>query len=272
MGLKSFLFGGGPKPYTSKYNGIYEDEYSDALHNRMGAKFAGYDEKGRQRYDYSQVGQPVSMASATSEYDFSPMDQAIAGMRTRATNPNKYQTSTFNFADPSMIDAMTANEYAMGSSDINRQAQGNLEKLRETVGTRRPGLLLKAGENNQRSTAENLARLQQSLRGTAMGQKLALNKEQQLAQAGENLAGFNANEANTAAALEALNQAGQGKIATQSGLQELKQNQQDRAMEYMLDMIKTYLGQSNQAAAAGNQKSGNIGSIISAGAKIASMI
>lgn len=112
-----------------------------------------------------------------------------------AYSPTGYNPTKFNFqAKP---EEYSNQAYEMGARQIRREGQGNLEKLQETIGTRRPGLLLKAAENSQRNIGEQLGGLSSQLSIERMKEQSDLAKEQQIQQAAEDYraAGFNDDQA-----------------------------------------------------------------------------
>ncbi len=138
--VKGVLGGGGSsaKGYTSPYTGENDTALNTGLYNRVGATSTmGPD--GKPKYDYSGVGKNISMPEATSQYDFGNLNQAAAGFK----NPFQY-----HFADNNMIDDAAKNEYDLGSKDINRSGQSQLQGIQRALGARRPGC--RAGETSPR--------------------------------------------------------------------------------------------------------------------------
>lgn len=188
-------------------------------------------------YDFSNVGKQIGMNEANAPYDYSGVDQAIESYK---KGPS-YTAPKFNFGDPNMIDEQANLEYGLGAKNINRNAQGALEKLRETMGTRRPGLLMKAGEGNARMAGENLASLNTKLRSDAMGQKLQYGKDQQLAQDDANRYLADLLMRNS----DALSGATLNKVSAQNQITGDERDYQDRGLEYIMDLFKTTLGAQN---------------------------
>lgn len=165
-------------------------------------------EKPKGSWDFSNVGKPLSVADANKEYDYSGIDQAMAGYKAgpqyspdaykataytqnaytptsytqNAYTPTSYNRATYNFADPENINQQSALQYGLASKNINRQGQDSLEQMRGAVGPRNAGLLAKLGANNQRGVSENLASMDSALRSNALNQILQKNQEQQMAQ------------------------------------------------------------------------------------------
>ncbi len=160
------------------------------LGRSMGGTLKGYDGEGQPIFDYSQSFKPKTKAESVGQFDLSGMDQAISGYRNPGTLTQSYKSGAnfnpyqFNFSGD--VNKLADEQYGLGSKDIRREGAGSLEKLRETTGTRRPGLLSKLGEDSQRGMLENLGTLRGNLNVNAMNQSLDLNKAQQLAQAAEN--------------------------------------------------------------------------------------
>lgn len=198
-------------------------------------------------YNFDDVGMPVSgragLETATNPFDFSPIDRAIAGF---TAGPQKYDAFKFNFG--SLPKEYTDLAYTSGASDINRAGADQLAQIRESIGVRRPGLLMKAGQQSQRDTSKNLLGLNTGLRLNEINQNIGLNKEQQMAQAGQNLAASQLNNSNTLNFLQGLLGAGQGKIGTQSGLLENERAYQDKAIQMLMNLYQAATGQANQAA------------------------
>jgi hypothetical protein len=241
MGIKSFFFGGGGPKYSdaSKQTGVGSIW---GLGNRAGAKYTG-DVKGLPHYDYSQSFKPVGMQDATKGYDFKPMDEAIKGFRKPSLFKEAYNPFQFNYNDPTTLNQYADNQYALGSKDIRREGQGQLTQAKEAIGVRRPGLLMKAAEANNRNTGEQLARLNSELRGGVLSKQIDLNKAMQEGQAGEGYKGYQSRaDLEKLGAderfrnLGALADTGQSKIGTQAGLTESERAYQDKALQYLMEM------------------------------------
>lgn len=254
-GIKNMLFGGGgSKGYTSRYTPQYETGARSGVMNRAGARVTGKDAKGNDVYDFSGVGQPVS--AGNQGYDFSNLDKAISGFSGASSyTPKNYTAANFEGLPEEYYQAA----YEGGATDVRREGAGQLEKLRETIGPQRAGLLLKAGQGSQRSIAENLAKMRSGLGQEQMRQK----KDLALAQAEENYraAGFNDEQARFKAQDElqrtqGLSEASQGKLGLQSRATENERAYQDQALQYLLDMFYKSAGLQGQAADRKNQTRG----------------
>jgi len=268
MGIMSTIFGGGgSKGYTPRNPYALDKQTRTSIFTRMGAT-PGYDKKGNidnKKWDVSNTNKAVTAADANKNYDYSGVDEAIAGFKNPTQYSSTYNPTTFNFADNDMIDQQSDLQYGLGAKNINRQGSGALEKLRETTGTRRPGLLMKAGAQNQRDVGEQLAGLNTNLRTSALGQKLALGKDQQIAQAGENLNASNFNLGKESAQSDenyrnsgALADTSLNKVQTQESNRAQLQAENDR----ILEMLYNYWGKNadlkNGAAAQSQQSSGGV--------------
>ena len=199
-------------------------------------------------YNLSQIGSPLGGKAgidvATSGYNFNPQNQAISGLSKMAGNYNPYQ---FNFQN--LPEQYTKEAYQQGASDIAKQGANTTGQLQESIGTRRPGLLMKAAEDTQRGTNQNLNQLRTSLDLNRINQNVETQKAQQQAQAQENQGAQNINSGT----LQNLFNAGQGLVGTQSGLLQNERGYQDQALQFLMDMYKSATGQANQAAQIGNQ-------------------
>lgn len=282
MGLFS-MFGSAAKGYQSKFTKEYEDKARGATYNRMG----------------SNPGHQVGMSEATSPYDFSGYDkgkgyaeQAAKGYQDPAKFTAEYSSGykpeaneAFQFNYGKLPSAYANQAYEAGSSDVRRESQGNLEKLRESVGTRRPGLLMKAGLQSGRNTADVLSKLNAQIRLEEMNKNLEYGARQQQDQAGENARAFAANDAmqqylsqekfreygskadlegrNAAerqANLQGLSSTGQlfgnmaqSEIGQRAGITDSERNYQDRAMEYLMNLYGQGSQQSQFNAGQENQ-------------------
>lgn len=213
MGFVSDIFGGvtdmltggankGPIGYSSPYVGESDTNVRSGIYGRLGAKkrlksgaTAGSTNPADYEYDMEGTTSPMTPEEAKKGYSgFGLMDTAMKKMGTYSPftseyeskyNPKAYQRSQFNFQG-------LGNKYfqdagAAGSKNLLRANQGNLAKIQEAVGPRRPGLMLKSGEQSNRDVGEQLAALQTSLRGRQAEQGAEMSKAQQEAQAAENM-------------------------------------------------------------------------------------
>lgn len=223
------------------------------LGRMVGGTLKGYDSEGQPIFDYSQSFDPKTKGDAVGQFDFSGMDQAISGFKNPTATYNPYQ---FNFSGD--VNKLADEQYNLGSKSIQRQGAGGLEKLRETVGTRRPGLLGKLGDQNQRGILETLGGLRGNLNVNAMNQGLELNKAQQLAQASENMNSEKAKSDDIFRNLGALAETSGKKVGMESDVYE-----RERANE--MEKVKTFLDAYMQAKTSTPQKKSKLGGIIQSG-------
>ena len=164
-GKKLLGGGGGTTGYESPYTKEYEEKLRGGIYGRL-------DKPSPFTETYKSAYKPTTFASS-----YAPT----------AT----YKKPTFAFE--ALPEKYAEEEYALGAKPIQREGASSLERVRETVGTRRPGLLLKTAEQSQRDVSERLAGLQSQLRLGAAKQKVGLGVQQQLAQdeAEFRSAGFN---------------------------------------------------------------------------------
>lgn len=298
--------GGGPQAATDPNLGPYQQAAYQGIANRLGAK------KGADgAYDFSGTNNPVygqetggRYSVGTQSYDMNPMNKAIAGFSrptrlsqtyTSAYNPTSYKASLFDYKG--LPEQYYNDAYGAGSKNIRREGQGSLEKLRETIGTRRPGLLMKAGEANQRATGESLAGLSRDLGLERIRQGTDLGVKQQQDQAAENLRaaqfgegqaqfgagegykGFQsrsdlekANADNAFRNLQALNEAGQNKLVTQGNLLQNERAYQGEGLDALIRLLTGAQGTQNQAAEAAEARRKNTLGFLGTGAAVASKL
>lgn len=269
----ALLGGGGSKGYTAPYLPQNEAAAQNTLGNRLGASRAlnpkykpGSQKPGEQQYnyDYSSTGQQVYGQEQGGEYnvggqsyDLNPINEAIAGYRNPTKSTAKVDPYQFNFA--SLPQQYFDTAYESGAKGVRREGQGQLQKVQSAIGTRRPGLLLKAAQNNSRNVGEQLASLRSNLGQEQIRQGVETGRAQQQAQAGENM---NASQFNRGVEkdnsdevfryLQGLEGAGQNKVKTQSGLLGGERDYQDQAIQYLLSLIQGDKGAANQGASINN--------------------
>lgn len=265
-GLKNLVFGGGASTgYVSPYTKEYDSGARTALMNRLGAT------KNGNTYDFSNVGKQIT--AGDQGYDFSNLDAAISSLKSPSSySPKNYTAAKFDFA--SLPDQYYNSLYESGASDVRRENAGQLDKLRETIGPQRAGLLLKASQNSQRDTLENLAKMRAGLSQEQMREKTDLGTKQQLAQAEENFkaAGFNDEQARYKAQdllsrSQALSSASQGKLGLQQSATQNERAYQDQSLQYLMDMLYKNASLSGQAADRKNQVRGQEMSFLGDAAK-----
>lgn len=262
-GIGNALFGKPAKGYQSPYTKTYEDASRAGVMNRAGARATGVDKNGRTTYDFSGVGKPVT--AGTQGYDFSGYDSAMGGFKNPAQFNQTYTGKKFNFAatPKSYYDT----QYELGAGDVRRENAGQLESLRETLGTRRPGLLLKAGQNSQRSAMETLAKMRAGFGAEAAKEQTNLNVQQQLANAAEAFKGYQSRaDLESRRADESFRNKGaladseRNRIGLQSDVTERERAYQDQALQYLMDLFAQGANQSSANAQLKNQARGqNLG-------------
>ncbi len=244
--IKGFLFGHGvPGPSTSENN--QSQALSQYFGQTFGAPKTGNDRWGNPIFDWekSNIGQPANVKDANSQYDYSPQTDAIAGYR---------KPANFDYADQSKIDEATNNQSQLGDAEINQAGKDNLTNLQEAIGTRRPGLILKAGENNGRDVAKTLAQFHTGLRTNAINKGLDLNKSQQ-----EDTAN------NTLANLGGLSQTGTLLNSQEASRTNEANAERDKAIQDLYNNWNSQYTTRSQIKPTG----GNLGAIVGAAEKVA---
>lgn len=317
------IFTGGDKGpsgavgYSSPYVGETDTNARAGVYGRLGAKRklkkGKTGEGGEADYEYDMAGTtaPIDPAEAAAKYKgMGYMDTALGKMNNKsdfketynsAYDPKKnaYTATTYNFQ--STPDKAYNEAIQSGSKDIARAGASNLAKLNETVGTRRPGLLMKGAEQSNRDIGENLASLSTSLRGQAAKEKSDLMSKQQMEQAAENLRAktfgegqeqFGAGEGykgylskadlEKSKADEAYRRdTGYGDVASkylsgEMAATESERAYKDKALDYLMSMFQNQAGVTNQSEAAGqaardkskDRSSAMFGDLLGAGAKV----
>lgn len=218
-GIKSIFGGGGGGGYKSGKVGQYEQDLYGGIKNRAGAP---------------GIGGRISMPQATQGYDLSGMKEAEAGYR---------KPTQFNFQGlPEQYGNLAYNQ---GAKDVRREAQGQLQQQQEAIGTRRPGLLMKAAEGNQRNLMETLGNLNSNIRLEEMRKNTDLAVDQQKAQAQERMAN-----------LAGLQGATQARVGVESGLTETERNYQDKVLDYLMSLYGKAGELTNQTAAQNTARRG----------------
>lgn len=232
------------KGYQPKHLGEYDDKTYERLNQRLGP-------------DSSQITGPGGIQKATAGFDFNPQKQAIAGFSKGAPTYDPY---SFNFKG--LPEQYGTQAYNAGARDIRHEGQGQLEQIKEGMGTRRPGLFMKAAQDSQRRVGEQLGGMRENIGLEEMRQNVDLNRMQQESQAGENARAFGMNEDNRFRNLGALEGAGRGMVSDQSGLVENERNYQDKALQYLMQQYMDSAGLKNQAAQLALQKKAQSGSLL----------
>lgn len=223
MGVMDLLFGKKVKAFNPKHVGEYEEgAFKGVMDRNAGGN--------------KPITGAAGVQQATQGYDFSPQKQAIAGF-----------SKPYQFDYKGLPEQFGHQAYESGVQDLRREGAGQLEKMRETIGTRRPGMLAKVGEDMNRQLGEREGSMRRDIGLEQMRQDVALNQAQQQNQAAENFQN-----------LGALAQTGQGMIGQQHGLVEDERNYQDKALEYLMNMYGQGAGLKNQKAQIDTQNKGGI--------------
>lgn len=236
-------FSSGPKGYTPKSTGQLESSSLTGIGNRAGAT-----KKADGSYDFSNSFKPITgaegIAKSTAGYNFDPINQAIQGyQKPRSLSRVNFQNLPKQFGDVA---------YENMARDARAQNAGDLTKLNEQVGTRRPGLLLKAGQDSQRELQKNLAQGRQNIEQEIMSKNIDLNREEQLTNA-------DLQKAETMLDLDrlkGLGGLGSGLIDQQSGLMQNERGYEDANLDRLIDAWAKAGGFSNQAAGIQSQNRG----------------
>lgn len=228
-------FSTGPKGYNPKSTSQLETGVSTGVGNRAGAT-----RKADGSYDYTNSFKPITgaagIAKSTAGYDFNPMDQAIQGFQApRSLSRVDFKNLPDRFGDVA---------YENMARDMRRESAGNLTRLNEEVGTRRPGLLLKAGQDANRDLSQQLAQGKANIERDIMEKNINLDKDEQLANA-------DLQKSETMLDLDRLKGLfgmGESKIGAQSGLVDKERGYEDAALDRLLDAWSKAGGFANQSA------------------------
>jgi len=255
-------FSSGPKGYNPKSTSQLEAGVSTGVGNRAGAT-----RKADGSYDYSNSFNPITgaagIAKSTAGYDFNPMDQAIKGFQApRSLSRVDFKNLPDRFGDVA---------YENMARDMRRESAGNLTRLNEQVGTRRPGLLLKSGQDANRDLSQQLAQGKANIERDIMEKNIDLDKDEQLANA-------DLQKSETMLDLDRLKGLfgmGDTKIGTQSGLVGKERDYEDAGLDRLLEAWAKAGGFSNDAAQikSQNRKASLdfLGSMMSGASKAATM-
>lgn len=234
-GILGQLFGGGPKGYDPKSKTGLESGVVTGVGNRAGAT-----RKADGSYDYSNSFKPITgaegIAKSTAGYDFNPIDQAIQGYQApRSLMRVDFGNLAKNFGDTA---------YENVAREARRENAGNLERLNEQIGTRRPGLLAKSGQDAARDLQQTLAQSRQNIERDIMEKNIDLDRQEQITNA-------DLQKAETMLDLDrlkGLGDLGTGKIGTQSGLVGKERDYEDAALDRLLEAWGKAGGFANQSA------------------------
>lgn len=270
MGIKSFLFGGAPK-YDTTTEDMTQNASLFGFGNMAGAQLQSVDQKGRPSFDYSDAFKPKNVSQATRGYDFSGLNQAQAGLNRPSLFKQTYNPAQFNFAN--LPNEIAQNQYALGSKDIRREGAGNLEKIRESIGVRRPGLISKASADSARDTGEQLGRLNLGLRTDAMNRAVDLGREQQLAQAGEDFRGYQSradleklSADDSLKRMTGLADVGGKKVGLQSDIKQRDVDNQLKLQQLINDYYTNLMTVRRKGVVEGKKNSGLFGQVATAAA------
>lgn len=235
--LGKILGGGGAKNYQSPYTKEYEDKAKSAIYKLPTGSVEG----------------ASGVRQSTAGYNFAPVDSAISGYGSPQTLSQTYNPAMFDFTG--VAPGIDQQQYNLQAKNVNRQGAGNLSKLSQQVGTRRPGLLAKLGQQQNRETGEELGSLGTNMAVNRANQNVALNMAQQQGNAGEQYKGYQSrsdlektNAALKNEQLQGLYNMGLGKINAQSGLVSNERSYRDQGIQKLMDLLSGAMGQTNQAA------------------------
>lgn len=247
----------GPKGYKSKAAPQYEQGAYQGIANRAGATADG---KGG--YDFSNSFKPVGgragMQAATSGFDMSGIDGAMSGFKKPSRLFQEYRPATFNFKGlPSQYGASA---YQSQAGNIRREGSGQLEKAREAVGVRRPGMLAKMATDFDRQQGERLASADADINRYIMDKSVDLGMQEQLQNADQQYKGYQSrsdlektNAEEKYRYLQGLLGSGQAKVGTQSQLLENEREYQDKPLQYLMSLFGNAAGLNNQSAQIASQ-------------------
>ncbi len=254
--MPSNPFSSGPKGYKSKQAPQYETGAIQGIANRAGAGVS-YDKKGNPVYDFSRSFSPIGGAEgvrkATAGFDTSGIDDAAAGFRKPTRMSQTYAPARFSFKG--LPGQYGASAYQAQAGNIRREGAGALEKSREAVGVRRPGLLMKMAEDFNRQQGERLATADADINRYVMDKGVDLGVQEQMGNADQRYKGYQSradleqrNAEEKFRYLQGLMGAGQAKVGTQSQLLENERAYNDAPLQYLQQLFGTAAGINNQSA------------------------
>lgn len=242
--------------YTSQNVQGYEQGAAQGIGNRAGAR-AYQDANGRTQYDYSGSFKPIQGAAgiqkSTEGLDFSPIDEATRGYRNPTQFKETYKPSVFKFSG--LPGQYGAQAYEGRAKDIRRENAGQLTRAQEAVGVRRPDMLAKMAEDNDRSTNEQLAGINSEIGLREMEKNTDLAVQEQMANADEGYRGYQSrsdlegkNADERFRNLGALGETGFKRIGTNLGAMESERNYEDAALDRLLQLFSNSAGINNNSA------------------------
>jgi len=265
MGILGSLFGSKPKPSGPGNMGQYGDASVFGYGNSLGATPTGAMKNGKldanKAFDWSQTGKPISVSDATSQYGFGDLDEAMG--RYKAGPQSTYNPFKFDFQAPAQ--KAYDDQYALGASDLAKSSQSNLANAQRAIGTKRPGLLFKAADQNSRDIGSQQAKMRTGLGIEAAKDKAMYSAKEQEAQAGEDRGAFGVNQDLIKSYLDSYTGAASGKIGQQAQITQTANQAQDQKMK---DLLNAYL-QSWQIRKGGGGQSGSGGGLLGTAAGIA---
>lgn len=250
------LFKSPKKGYESKNVQGYEQGAAQGIANRAGAR-AYTDAKGNTQYDYSNSFKPIQGAEgirkSTEGLDYSPVNEAVQGYRNPYNFKESYKPSVFKFNGlPEKYGSMA---YENRAKDIRRENAGQLTRAQEAVGVRRPDMLAKMAEDNNRATNEQLAQLNSDLALREMEKNTDLGVQEQMANADEGYRGYQSradlegrNADERFRNLGALGDTGFRRIGTDLGAMESQRAYEDAALDRLMQMFANSAGINNNSA------------------------
>lgn len=254
-------FSKGPKGYTSKDVGTYEQGAAQGIANRAGAR-SYTDANGKTQYDYSGSFKPIQGAEgikkSTEGLDYSPVSRAIQGYSNPYNFKETYKPSVFKFSGlPEKYGSMA---YESRAKDIRRENAGALTRAQEAVGVRRPDMLAKMAEDNTRATNEQLAGLNRDIALREMEKNTDLGVQEQMANADEGYRGYQSRADLEGRSADerfrnygALADTGFRKVGTDLGAVEAQRNYEDSALDRLLQMFSNSAGINNNSAQIASQ-------------------
>ncbi len=189
------LFGGGPSYEVTDLEKMTGDSGLRGLEEIL-----GMERDGRKITDMGDLGRRYDLGDIKEQYGdtLGRLDEASESLR-GGPSFERYQAQRHG---PAQFDFQNLPEqygsqlFDRGSRDLTRGSQDSLTRMRETIGTRRPDLLFKASQENQRNLGEQLGGLREGIGLDVIRQNVDLGRQEQLAQAAENMgaAQFDAGE------------------------------------------------------------------------------
>lgn len=210
MGFKRFMFGGGSRPGPSGVEQGLKEQQMYGYGNYWNAPSTGMSKDKTPTFDWSKsdIGKSPSVAMANQGFDYSGMDEAMAGFRKPSLM--SFQNRPENYYK---------NALGMATQDADRDFRSDLFSSNQAVGSMRPGLSAKL--------AAKLAQAHmQANANTAMGlgqKRMELENQNAIDEQ-------KANADNAYRYLEGLGRTGEAKVAQQG------QNWAEKIREFLAMM------------------------------------